>query len=76
VSEKFLDDAGTQHLIAALGGNFYTKAQVDALLSAKAAAFTPRTSGVFAGCSTVEQLVARLESIFAGTTAVTGINVS
>jgi hypothetical protein len=73
--EKFLDDVGTLHLIAALNSSFYTKAQTDAMLVSKANSFTPRTSGPFAGCSTLEQLVTRLESIFAGNTSITGINV-
>jgi hypothetical protein len=61
---------------AALGGAIYTRPQTDALLRDKANAFTPRTSGVFQGCSTLEQLVQRLESIFNGNTQITGINVS
>jgi hypothetical protein len=47
-----------------------------AAISNFAVNYNARNSGVFSGCSTLEQLVARLESVFAGTTAITGIDVS
>ena len=47
-----------------------------AALTAKADNFTPRTTGVFAGCSTLDQFVTRMESVLAGTTANTGMDVS
>jgi hypothetical protein len=76
VAEKFLDDGGAAHLISALGEAVYTRPQADLLLADKANKFSPRASGVFQGCTTLEQLVQRLESVFAGNTQISGINVS